>query len=100
MPQKNISTTSTPTNKNQLIYLGNTKDNQAGTGIDKFSNWGNIFFHRYFNNEQPIWVCQKTTHTTYRPVNCVRLDTIIITSNNRMLDTIQKKTREKATKFT
>nr|UGV39314.1 MAG: ORF1 [TTV-like mini virus] len=56
---KNITTTETPTKKNQLIYLGNTKDNQAGKGVDTFADWGNIFFHRYFNNEQPIWVTQK-----------------------------------------
>ena len=56
---KNIATTTAPTKKDQLIYLGNTKDNQAGKGIDKFSDWGNPFYHDYIDQGHPVWVCTK-----------------------------------------
>lgn len=55
-------TTTTPTKKTQLIYLGNSTDYQPGKHLDKnggsMHTWGNPFFHLYTQTDIPIYVSQ------------------------------------------
>nr|UYL84769.1 MAG: ORF1 [Anelloviridae sp.] len=52
-----------PKATSRMIYLGNTKDNQPGTGkslseikTSTVTDWGNPFHHNYLDNTVTIWV--------------------------------------------
>nr|UGV35843.1 MAG: ORF1 [TTV-like mini virus] len=58
-------TTATPTNKAQLIYLGNSIDYQPGSKLPnsqseggQMTTWGNPFYHLYTQTDIPIYVSQ------------------------------------------
>nr|UGV42628.1 MAG: ORF1 [TTV-like mini virus] len=50
--------TTKPTKKSELIYLGDTKDNTPGKGVER-NDWGNPFWHHYLDGSAPIWLCTK-----------------------------------------
>nr|UGV42269.1 MAG: ORF1 [TTV-like mini virus] len=57
--------TTKPTRKQDLVYLGNTKDYQRGKplpeqGVGELSSWGNPFWHEYIHGEIPVYTSTKS----------------------------------------
>nr|ALN98244.1 ORF1 [Chimpanzee anellovirus] len=70
--------TITDKEKQHVIYLGNTKDNQPGTYTftdftinNKLEKWGNIFWHDYFTGTIPIYESDQSPtqlNTSWKPL--------------------------------
>lgn len=43
-----------PTSRDHFIFLGNTKDNKPGTGIQE-QQWGNPFWHEYITGHKKVY---------------------------------------------
>nr|UGV36973.1 MAG: ORF1 [TTV-like mini virus] len=53
-----------PTAANELIYLGNTKDNVPGTPLtqsnySQITSWGNPFYHEYLTGQRQLYTSTK-----------------------------------------